>query len=367
MGYTKLEVKLHIVFWWNITHSITEAARACGVSYHVARRWIFRYLATNGSVDCVAKPGRRCILTPHAAAMAYNLLVEDKVGTARTVAHELLARGITNQLVHKRTIVRAAKKIAQLQGESIRAVRGKPVKALTAATIQKRLDFCFANTSRTTWRTVMFTDRKRFHFTFPGTSVLPVTWLKRGDQREAYTPNHPLCVNVYAGLTWYGVTKLHIVAGASQHKSLYKTKQGRVARNITQAEYSAVLMQTLLPEGQRIFCTHNVRAWTLQQDNDPAHKNACMVINKYNNEHDTIISMLQNWPPSSPDLSPIENLWAIVQAKLDEKGCKTFEEFQAALNYEWQAVSTKLSVSLIRSVRARIALCIGTGGKRTKY
>lgn len=367
MGYTPLEVKLHIVFVWNTTQSIAIAAKTCGVCYHVARRWIHRYLATNGSVKCAPKCGRRRVLTPNAAAAAYDLLVEGKVGSAKTVAHELHARGLTTNLVNKQTIVRAAKKVAKAQGESIQALRGKPAKAISLATIQKRLDFCSLNVSRTTWRTVMFTDRKRFYFSYPGTSVLPVTWVKRGERREAHMPNHPLCVNVYAGLTWYGVTKLHVVAGTSKHKSTYNNKAGGAARNITQSEYQAVLVQTLLPEGQRIFRTHNVHAWSFQQDNDPAHKHAGFIIDKYNSQHDTNISLMPNWPPSSPDLSPIENLWAIVQSRLDAKGCKSFDEFQAALHLEWQAVTRSRTVSLVRSMRTRIAFCIERGGARTKY
>lgn len=306
-------------------------------------------------------------MTPQAAVAAYKLLVNDKVGPAKVVASELHARGLTKHVVDKKTIIRAAKSVARTHGECIRAVRGQPAKALTHLTIQKRLQFCSLNVSRTTWRNVMFTDRKRFYFKFPGSSVQPVTWVRHGECREAHMPNHPLCVNVYAGLTWYGVTKLHIVAGTSKHKSMYKNKLGATARNITQAEYNTVLTQTLLPEAERLFRTHNVTAWTFQQDNDPAHKNACKIIAEYNTQHASNILLMQNWPPSSPDLSPIENLWAIVQSKMDAKGCKTFDEFQSALHLEWQSIASTLTVSFVRSMRARIAMCIQNKGCKTKY
>lgn len=282
MGYITTETKLQIVCWWKTTQSIAQAARVTGVSFNVAKRWIDRYISTGGSVDCAAKPGRTRVFTPETASLTYELLVEGKIGTAKVVANELHARGLTKQVAHRSTIVRCAKAIAKSKGETIRAVRGRPRKALAAATIQKRLLFCTLNQTRSTWRTVMFTDRKRFTFTYPGTCVHAVTWVKRGEVREAYTPNHPLCVNVYAGLTWYGVTKLHIVAGTSKHKSIFKNKKGSVARNITQEEYKAVLMETLLPEGERIFRSQNVSSWTLQQDNDPSHKKACMIVDAYN-------------------------------------------------------------------------------------
>ena len=37
------------------------------------------------------------------------------------------------------------------------------------------------------------------------------------------------------------------------------------------------------------------------------------------------------WPPHSPDLSPIENVWGIVQREVDAMGCKGFNEFELAV------------------------------------
>jgi hypothetical protein len=107
----------------------------------------------------------------------------------------------------------------------------------------------------------MFTDRKRFLFSYPGTSVFPVTWVASDGARIAPTVNHPYCVNVYAGLTCYGVTKLHVVSGTSNHKSEFVNKKGMTAKNITQNEYASVLRNTLLPEGRKIFRKHGISNW----------------------------------------------------------------------------------------------------------
>ena len=57
---------------------------------------------------------------------------------------------------------------------------------------------------------------------FPGDDapqILNGAQVRRGSTRQAATVNHPQCVNVYAGITKYGVTKLHVVAGSSKHKT----------------------------------------------------------------------------------------------------------------------------------------------------
>jgi hypothetical protein len=176
-----------------------------------------------------------------------------------------------------------------------------------------------------------------------------------------------MCVNVYAGITWFGVTKLHIVAGSSRHTTQYKNLKGVPAKNITRHEYVDVLKDTLLPEGQRIFRSHNMASWTLQQDNDPTHGIASTVLQQFNETHNSNISLLDGWPPSSPDLSPIENLWALIDAKMQEKACKSFDEFKEALQKEWSLVSKCTILSLMSSVKRRIEKCIALKGDLTKY
>jgi hypothetical protein len=164
----------------------------------------------------------------------------------------------------------------------------------------------------------MITDRKKFLFSFPGTSVKRVQWLKKVEQRQAYRPNNPMVVNMYAGITKHGVTKAHLVTGTSKLKTIYKNKKGQPSRNITSAEYEDVVTNTLLPEGARIFAAAGLSGWILQQDNDPTHKGAsARALKAWNGERKASIEPLKNWPPNSPDLSPIENAWAHVQATVN--------------------------------------------------
>jgi hypothetical protein len=343
-----------------------QVARKFNVDRRTVRRWVCRREET-GALDVKAGAGRPSKLSVAAARKAGELLLSNKFDNCHQVAAELHNLGLVASVVHPTTVSRHAKAQAAADGAPVVAKSGKPDKALSLDNINKRLLFCKAN-KRTSWATVMITDRKKFRFSYPGTSVKRVQWLRRGERRVANRPNNPQVVNMYAGITKYGVTKAHIVTGTSAFKSSFLNKKGQPSRNITSAEYEVVLKRTLLPEGQRIFSANGHNSWTLQQDNDPTHKKAAhKALLEWNSGKKGKVQLLQSWPPNSPDLSPIENAWAIVQAKVDAAGCKSFADFKETLSKEWNGLSHKHVKALMNSIPARLVACVDEGGRKTRF
>ena len=365
MGYTSKEQRWAIVTTWKQTGSVAAAARQTELSQKVVQRWVQRYQASGDVLDA-PKAGRKPILSAAAALQAHDLLLGNQYGGAKSVGQQLYTSGHASKPVDRRTVTRAAVKLAKARGVRIRALRGKPRKGLTAATKQKWLQFCKSNLKKS-WGNVMFTDRKKFPFSYPGVKVQAVSWAEEGTAREAYTVNHAQVVNLYAGISRYGVTKLHVVAGTSKHKTPYKNKKGVVAKNITSQEYHHVVRATFMPEGQRMFSTQGLSTWVLQQDNDPTHKAALPEVDAWNEKHASSISVLQPWPPNSPDLNPIENFWSYLQAKLAARGCATFDQFKAAVKMEAKAVPKDYFSKLVGSMPKRLTECIALGGGKTKY
>lgn len=310
--------------------------------------------------------GRPPVVTDAAAEEAMDLLLSGRAHGTEHAAQLLHTAGHTPRMVHRTTVARAAKRVASRAGEPIRVVRGHPAKQLTKATMEARLKFAQSN-ARRDWRCVMFTDRKRFAFKCPGTPLHAVRWVKRGQRHEAPTVNHSMTLNVYAGVTPHGVTKLHVVSGTSKHISTYTNKKGQVAKNITSAEYKDVMLNTLLPQGQRLMRGGGARTWQLQQDNDPSHRAGIPMIEEWSESHGGRVSLLANWPPNSPDLNLIENLWGTVQRKVDLRGCKTFEDFVSAVEEEWEAVPQEHITNLYASMGKRVAKVLETGGNKTGY
>lgn len=364
MSHLTDEKKWAVISTLKRTGNVSVTARTHGVARNTVKLWAERYEATH-NVQKHRPTGRRAAMSAAAAIEAVELLCSNAHAGAAGVARELHTQGITSKVLHRTTVVRHAKAAAKSSGTPIRVVRGQPGKRLNKNTKAKRLAFCLANKSRS-WKHVQFTDRKKFQFRYPGVSVKPQKWLKQGSVAEAYAVNHAQTVNIYAGISRFGVTDCHIVAGTSKHKSTFVNKQGKPAKNITAHEYEAVLTSTLLPGGRKIFSTQGIGTWILQQDNDPTHRVATSVVQQWNAKHASTVTILPNWPPNSPDLNLIENVWSYVQAKVDALGCKTFEEFQQAVLHQMANIPKSMFTNLFDSMPKRVADVIHLEGDKLK-
>ena len=365
MESTTVTRRWRLVMTYHKHKTYNGAARAERVSVRTVKRWVQRVEASGGVAQKLGS-GRRPIMTEGAAETALQLLTSDDCAGAESVARQLHTSGITSKKVHKTTVIRVAKALAKKKGMPIRAVMGQPEKELNASTKSKRLSFVQSNKLKR-WDAVMFNDRKRFLFSHPGVKVRPVSWVAKGSKRQAPRVNHPQCLNVYAGITKFGVTKCHVVAGSSKHKTKYNNKRGVAAKNITADEYAEVLKATLLPEGERIFSRAGLTNWELQQDNDPSHKGAASIVSQWSKQRMGTVRVLGSWPPNSPDLSPIENIWSIVQARVNARGCKSFDEFVQAVQDEMSGVTQAELIRLYKSLKGRMGQVIANGGGKTKY
>ncbi len=332
------------------------------MSLRTVKRWVARS-QHDGHVEARRPKGRGRVLSDGVLATALQLLTSEDMSLA-DLSRRLQAEGHTAARLHRTTVGRGVKRLAQSEGLRLRALTGKPKPALSDSNKQARLRFARANLN-TDWTKVMFTDRKRFLLRSPGSSVRPVTWTTGIRKRTARHVSNPVAVNLYCGLTAHGMTGCHIVTGTTGYKSTYTNKQGQPARNITASEYRDVVMETLLPEGRRLFATGGVgQAWVLQQDNDPCHKAAVGPVATWSRQHSRSVRLMQAWPPNSPDLNIIENVWSIVDARLKARGCKNASDFKQAVLEELGAVPQHTIDSLFSSMKKRMREVISNMGER---
>ena len=101
-----------------------------------------------------------------------------------------------------------------------------------------------------------------------------------------------------------------------------------------------------------------------QHDNDPKHSSK--KTRSWLKDHKLHIL---DWPPQSPDLNPIENLWNILKYRLVkyEKPASGVIELWERAKEEWSRIPLEKCLELIDSMPKRIAEVIRAKGGHTRY
>ena len=101
----------------------------------------------------------------------------------------------------------------------------------------------------------------------------------------------------------------------------------------------------------------------LQEDNAPCHKSKASKLYKEENGIHTL-----DWVPYSPDLNPIENLFAMLKKKIAKKMKSNKSELIQSIRQVWQSeISQEYCKNLIESMKRRIERVIEVNGGHTKY
>jgi len=160
---------------------------------------------------------------------------------------------------------------------------------------------------------------------------------------------HPYKVHVWGGFCSKGTVGFHMFTGIMDGE-----------------RYRNILTENLFQQANNMLGN----TWTFQQDNDPKHKaKLTTALLQDRCPH------LLDWPSSSPDLNPIENLWAImktrvekrVSAVIQQKKSVTQEIFMSIIEGEWNNINVELCLKLVKSMRRRLELVIESKGHTIEY
>ena len=178
------------------------------------------------------------------------------------------------------------------------------------------------------YKKIFFTDEKRFVMNFVPNKQTNQIRLTKEFQKKLKEDNpevkklltvevekHPKGVMVAGGVSYYGVGKLNFIIGAMDSVAYTQT-----------LEFYKEDIERFKEMGINLI---------FQQDNSPCHcsANITKILNK--------IKKLDFWPPNSPDLSPIECVWAEVQKKLEGYTFNSLEDMKKKIIYEWNRVPTE--------------------------
>jgi hypothetical protein len=130
--------------------------------------------------------------------------------------------------------------------------------------------------------------------------------------------------------------------------------------DILKAEgYQNILQSKLLPYLKR----HNERChYIFQQDNDSKHKAKSTIGWLKAQQIKTL-----DWPPQSPDLNPIENLWSELDRRTKHRQPKSGEELFGILRNCWNAINPNELQRYTDNMHDRLQAVIDANGWQTKY
>jgi transposase len=74
------------------------------------------------------------------------------------------------------------------------------------------------------------------------------------------------------------------------------------------------------------------------------------------------VKVMEGWPPYSPDLNPIENLWSTVNRRVSESHPTSEEELNGAVQKAWDSFGVNIVNRFCRSFPSRLARCIQRQG-----
>lgn len=134
----------------------------------------------------------------------------------------------------------------------------------------------------------------------------------------------------------------------------------RIKGKIKASTYQRMLEEEIF--GQDL--TNLPEDFIFQQDNAPVH-----VARSSMDYFERKQIQLLEWPPYSPDLNIIENVWGIVSHKVYEDGkeYKSADELWESVCHHFLTISYETIKELYRSIPERLISVIEMGGKRTAY
>lgn len=123
--------------------------------------------------------------------------------------------------------------------------------------------------------------------------------------------------------------------------------------------YRDILRRNLQQSARKL----NIQSdFVFQHDNDPKHTARSVKIWLEGN-----VSNVLEWPPQSPDINPIENLWDYLDRQIRQTPINNLNELKTALQEEWDKIPVKITQELVESIPRRLAAVRIAKGYPTKY
>jgi transposase len=327
-----IEQRASILTLWKLDMSRQEIARRIPCHLNTVGHWIRRWESERSLQDAERCGRPRC--TDEATDEAIEVLADEKKFVVpKQIRNEL-------QLDFSARSVRRRLDEVGLYGRV-----SQTEYVFDERDIQRRLSFAegYASWTAADWARVIFSDET--HIEVYGRSRV---WVQR-PRGAAFDPQY--------------------LSQRMPHSERVSLWGCFCARGVGQAEifvdefdavrYVDILQHNLLQTALHFYPNEG---WWFQQDNAPQHTSK--LASRWFHNHG--VSLI-DFPPYSPDLNPIENLWSIVKARVEKRLARTTDEVERVLKEEWEALDQDLLASLAASMPKRCAAVVANKGHKAPY
>jgi len=196
---------------------------------------------------------------------------------------------------------------------------------------------------RAQWKKIIFSDEKKFRLDGPDGN----TYYYHDTRKQQLLHNKRHSggggIMVWGAIGWRGKSDLIICEGKMDSEY-----------------YQEVLELGLLDCAKRI----GGQNFIFMQDNAPIHKSASTMA--WLDDHDV---RLLDWPPRSPDMNPIENVWGKMSQIVYANGKQyaTKEDLLVAITAAWAEIGADYRHTLYNSMPSRLEEVIDVGGFISLY
>lgn len=323
--------------WNNGTRNVNELHKITKFPLRTLYRWSSQLKKTK-NLKQRCRPGRPKVLSPK-KQRHLGQLARSRAGATSFEIADTLNNTYPGLNIATRTVRENLWKLGY------RVCVPKKTPFLTSIAKERRVSWAEVHKNKN-WEDMVFSDETTFQM-FRNTTLVRY---KEGEEKPTRgVVKHPFKVHVWGAFCLQGIVGFHMFT-----------------ENMNGELYREILTNNLFDQAYQLLGG----SWTFQQDNDPKHK-AKLTVSLLENRCPAVL----DWPSYSPDLNPIENLWAIIKKRVEKKVNKRISEkkpvtqriFMEIIKGEWFNIDQNLCLNLVNSMERRVNLVIERNGNVIQY